>query len=128
MSDTDERSLYDRIGGKEAVAGLLVAFYGRVLDDPELRPFFENVPLDKLRAMQAEFFSAALDGPIRYRGRPISAVHAGLGIQPRHVRRFLEHLLETLEGTGLSEQDRYDTYSRIAIRADEVTGITSVDG
>lgn len=128
MSDTEERTLYDRIGGDAAVAGLLVAFYDRVLGDPQLRPFFENVPLDKLRTMQAEFFAAALDGPIRYTGRPLSAVHAGLGIQPRHVRLFLEHLLETLEGTGLSEQDRYDTYSRIATRADEVTGITSVDG
>jgi hemoglobin len=128
MADNDERTLYDRIGGEEAVAGLLAAFYQRVLGDPELRPFFEGMALDKLRTMQAEFFSAALEGPIRYTGRPLSAVHAGLGIQPRHVRLFLEHLLETLEGAGLSEQDRYDTYSRIATRADEVTGITSVDG
>lgn len=125
--DTEE-TLYDRIGGEEAVTSLLTAFYDRVLADPELSPFFTEVPVEKLRIMQREFFSAALDGPIGYRGRGLREIHAGLGIRPKHVRRFLEHLLETLEGQGLDEDDRYDVYSRIATRADDVTGITSVDG
>lgn len=125
--DTEE-TLYERIGGEEAVTSLLTAFYDRVLADPELSPFFTEVPVEKLRIMQREFFSAALDGPIGYRGRGLREIHAGLGIRPKHVRRFLEHLLETLEGQGLDEDDRYDVYSRIATRADDVTGITSVDG
>lgn len=125
---SEPTTLYDRIGGEEAVTRLLAAFYERVLADPELSPFFIDIPIDKLRTMQREFFSAALDGPIGYTGRSLRAVHAGLGIRPDHVRRFLEHLVETLEGQGLDEDDRYDVYSRIAMRADEITGATSVDG
>ena len=126
--DGSETSLYERVGGDEAIASLLVAFYDRVLGDPELAPFFEDVPIDKLRSMQQAFFAAALDGPLAYEGRPIGEVHSGLGIRPKHLRRFLEHLLETLGGIPLDEEDRYDIYSRIAMRADEVTGTTSVDG
>jgi hemoglobin len=128
MSDASEVTLYDRIGGDQAVAQLLVSFYERVLADPELSPFFVDLPIQKLRNMQQEFFAAALDGPVGYTGRPLTEVHAGMGIRPKHLRRFLEHLLATLEGMGLDEDDRYDVYSRIAMRADEVTGVTTVDG
>jgi len=128
MSDASEATLYDRIGGDQAVAQLLVSFYERVLVDPELSPFFVDLPIEQMRNMQQEFFAAALDGPVRYTGRPLTEVHAGMGIRPEHLRRFLEHLLATMEGMGLDEDDRYDVYSRIAMRADEVTGITTVDG
>lgn len=128
MAEPGEVSLYDRLGGDEAVDGLVSAFYGRVLSDPQLAPFFEGTSVETLRRMQQEFFSEALDGPIRYTGRPISEVHAGRGIQPRHLQRFLEHLLATLEDNDLGPDDRYEIYSRIARRTDEVTGATSVDG
>ena len=73
-------------------------------------------------------FAEALDGPIRYTGRPLGEVHAGLGIQPRHLQRFLEHLLATLEHEDLGSDDRYEIYDRIARRADEITATTGVDG
>lgn len=127
--ETDERSLYDRIGGDATVGRLIGAFYERVLNDPELQPFFVDVPLDKLRTMQREFFAEALGGPIRYSGRGLAEVHAGRGIRPRHLRRFLECLLETLQGEAdLDEDDRYEIYTRIARRADEITDTTTVDG
>jgi hemoglobin len=125
---TERQSLYDRIGGDAAIGALVGRFYQRVLADPELAPFFEGIPMDKLRLMQREFFAAALGGPIRYTGRPIGEVHYGLGIEPRHLRRFLAHLLETLRDRDLGEDDVYDIMSRIQTYADEITGTTGVDG
>ncbi len=124
-----EQTLYERIGGEEAVANLLFAFYNQVLADPELSPFFTDVPVEKLRRMQGAFFAAALDGPAPYPGRPIREIHDGMGIRPRHLRRFLEHLLSTLDDMDLDEDDRYSVYTRIAMRADDITGESSgVDG
>jgi hemoglobin len=45
-SANSEVSLYDRIGGAEAVAGMVDRFYARVIADPELRPYFDHVALD----------------------------------------------------------------------------------
>ncbi len=128
MDDSNEATLYDRIGGQDAVKRLIVDFYRRVLTDPDLRPFFEDVPVEKLQHMQAEFFSMALDGPHAYSGRPIGEVHAGLGIRPHHLQRFLDHLIETLEGFDIDRDDRYDIVSRVHRSADEITGAVSVDG
>lgn len=128
-SDGDaEETLYDRIGGSKVVSKLVFDFYQRVLADPELGPFFAETPVDKLRTMQAEFFSAALGGPIQYTGRSLSEAHAGRGISAKHLRLYLDYLLETLHDFDLDNDDRYDIVSRINTYADEITGATSVDG
>ena len=95
--NSNQRTLYDRIGGEIAVALLVDRFYDRVLKDLELEPYFRNVPMEKLLAMQLEFFSAALDGPVRYSGRPIDQVHKGFGITSRQLSRFMRHLMATIE-------------------------------
>ena len=125
----DEKpSLYERLGGDEAIEEVLYDFYRRVFADPELSPFFEDIDPERLRTMQHEFFAAALDGPIGYSGRSLTEVHAGLGIKPHHLSRFLDHLLEALTDRGIDEHDRYEIYSRINIYADEITDTTSIDG
>ena len=129
-SDTHEESptLYERLGGEKAIEEVVYAFYSRVFADPELSPFFEGIPQERLSVMQREFFAAALDGPIRYSGRPLNEVHSGLGIKPHHLKLFLDHLIEALAGRGIGESDRYEICSRINTYADEITGTTSVDG
>ncbi|HZP66988.1 MAG TPA: group 1 truncated hemoglobin [Rudaea sp.] len=117
-----EGSLYERIGGAEAVAAMIGSFYAKVIADPNLRPYFDRVGMDKLQHMQVEFFCSALDGPIRYAGRPVIHAHHGLGITREHFQRFVEHLFETLANYPLSEKDRYDIISRINTYADDVIG------
>jgi hemoglobin len=108
-------SLYDRLGGEPAVALLVDQFYDRVLKDPELEPYFRHIPMRKLREMQREFFAAALDGPVDYSGRPIDQVHKGRGITSRHLSRFMQHLLATIENVHPNEQETLDMYRRIGL-------------
>lgn len=116
-----EDTIYDRIGGGETIDTLVDSFYDKVLADPELRSYFEDVPLPKLRNMQKEFFSAATGGPITYTGRPLDEVHRGLGITRREFQRFTEHLLETLHDVGVEEKDAYEIISHVNLYADEIT-------
>ena len=115
-------TLFERIGGKQMIAEVIDDFYGRVLADPELKPFFKNTSMDKLRNMQKEFFSAALDGPITYTGKPLSHVHHGRGITKHHFTLFVNHLLDTLRNHNLNDQDVSNIISRINTYADEITG------
>lgn len=119
---SDQPTLWDRLGGAEGADALIEAFYDRVLADPELAPFFEDASMDRLRAMQRESFSAALGGPLEYSGVPLAHAHHGRGIKAVHLRRFVGHLLATLEGMDLSEDDRDEIYSRIHTLADDVLG------
>ena len=115
-------SLYDRIGGETMIANLIPAFYERVLADEVLSPFFSRVPLDKLHALQREFFAMATGGPIQYTGRPLSHVHQGMGIKGHHFARFAGHLLETLRALNTSEDEANEVIDRINVYVNEVTG------
>jgi len=125
---TERQTLYERVGGEREIAKLVDRFYARVLADPEPAPFFAEARMDRVRCMQTEFFAAALDGPVRYSGMDLAAAHAGRGIRPRHLARFVEHLLETLRERGLEEQDVQDIASRIHTYATDITGEVGVDG
>jgi hemoglobin len=118
--NANAETLYDRAGGEAGVTKLVDIFYQRVLNDPELSPFFAHIPMAKLRRMQVEFFSSALNGPLHYSGRPLAHVHQGHGITKAHLRRFTEHLLATLQSLNLSRQDVQSIYTRIALEAAEV--------
>ena len=115
-------TLFERLGGESKIAELVDDFYDRVLADPELGPFFKDTSMGKLLRMQREFFSAALDGPITYTGRPLSHVHHGRGITKHHFALFVNHLLDTLRDRGISDQDVTNIISRISTYADEITG------
>lgn len=124
----NQQTLFERVGGEQAIAELIDQFYDRVVADPELKPFFKNVSMVKLRRMQRDFFSAALDGPINYTGRPLGYVHHGRGITKHHFSLYVGHLINTLQNFAFKEQDVQDIISRINTYADEITGDTSSGG
>lgn len=117
-----QQILFERVGGEQAIGELIHEFYDRVLADPELKPFFKSTSIEKLQRMQREFFSAALDGPITYTGRPLSHVHHGRGITKHHFSLYVGHLLDTLQGRGIDDKDVQDIISRINTYANEITG------
>ena len=117
----EESSIYDRIGGEEGIAGMVDSFYSKVLADSVLAPYFTSVPMDKQQRMQREFFAAATGGPIVYSGRPLGEAHRSLGITHEEFQRFTEHLIETLEETGISKQDVLDVIARVNLYSDEIT-------
>ena len=131
MSESENSSapsLYDRVGGETGIEALVGDFYRRVMNDSELAPFFAHVPMDKLLAMQKEFFSEALGGPLFYTGKPLREVHAGHAIQRGHLRLFLGHLLDTISTLDLDPAEIHAIHSRIAMESDEVTGGNTLAG
>ncbi|MBE7497502.1 MAG: group 1 truncated hemoglobin [Verrucomicrobiaceae bacterium] len=121
MSD-NASSLYGRLGGGDMISRLVAAFYIRVLADPELAPFFRHTALEKLHAMQHEFFSMATGGPVSYSGQPLAHAHHGRGISKHHFARFTGHLVDTLLDMGATREETDEVIDRVNAFANEVTG------
>jgi hemoglobin len=90
-------SVYDEIGGGEAVAAAVDHFYGRVLGDPELTPYFGETDMRRQKGHMRAFLATALGGPDVYRGRDMRAAHDGLNVTPGAFDRVVVHLVATLE-------------------------------
>lgn len=128
MATDDEPTLFERIGGEKTVSSLIDDFYGRILSDELLAPFFKETSMEKLARMQKEFFSAALDGPAKYSGLDLSHAHAHRGIKAEHFGRFIQHLLETLEQFDLPDREVREVIHRISTYNDSITGGASEAG
>jgi len=90
-------SIFQQIGGAPAVEATVEDFYGRVLADPLLKPFFAKTNLNWLKKSQVRFFTTALGGPQIYKGADMKSAHKKLPIEEKHFRRVAQHLSETLK-------------------------------
>jgi hemoglobin len=95
-----ESSLYERLGGEAAITATVGMFYDRIMGDPKLSPFFEDLDMDKQINKQIAFMTMAFGGPHEYTGRDLRTAHARLlnrGLGEQHFAAVAGHLQATLE-------------------------------
>src|SRR5262250_3277052 len=67
-----EKSLYERLGGYDAIAAVVDDFVGRLVTDPRFSKFFVGLSNDskkRVRQHVVDQFCAAAGGPCVYTGR-----------------------------------------------------------
>lgn len=96
-------TLYDQLGGDDAIAAAVEEFYTRMRLDPEVAEWFEGIDLAQLKAHQQAFLAVGLGGPEHYSGRSMRNAHAGLGITDEVFTRTVSHLAESLASLGVDE-------------------------
>jgi hemoglobin len=94
-------SIFDRLGGHDAVNLAVDRLYARLLEDAELAPYFAGRDVDRLARHMRSFLAAAVGGPGLYRGRNIQAAHAGLRISAAHFDRTVGHVVAVLRELGV---------------------------
>lgn len=103
-------TLFEKLGGAEAVNLAVDKFYERVLQDDRIKDFFANVDMVKQRAHQKAFLTYAFGGTDKYDGRYMREAHKELveknGLNESHFEAVAEDLLETLKEMGVSEELR----------------------
>lgn len=121
----DTTTIYEQIGGHEALEAVVADFYTRVLADTELAGFFSGTNMSRLRGKQVEFFAAALGGPEPYSGAPMKQVHQGRGITMHHFTLVAGHLTDSLTAAGVGEETVAQIIAAVAPLADDITSGSS---
>lgn len=107
MEATAEKSLFERLGGRDAVNAAVDLFYQKVLADDRINHFFEGVDMDRQRAKQKVFLTYAFGGAPDYSGESMRAAHERLvkekGLSDEHFDAVAEDLQATLEELGLED-------------------------
>ncbi|OLF11992.1 group 1 truncated hemoglobin [Actinophytocola xinjiangensis] len=113
-------TIYEDIGGQEALAAVVDDFYDRVLADPALTGSFAGVNLARLKGLQVEFFAVALGGPDEYGGRTMKEVHRGLGITRHQFDLVAGHLEGSLRTAGVPGETVPDIMAAVAPLAGDI--------
>lgn len=100
-------NLYELVGGHQTIKAATERFYEKVLEDDNLRHFFEQTDLAHLHSRQVMFISMLLGGGV-YTGKDIHLAHAqarDYGLSEAHFDLFLKHLGTALEEVGVKPEN-----------------------
>lgn len=101
-------TLFERLGGMEAIVAAADLFYQKVLADERVRHFFEETDMEKQTDKMVGFLTRAFDGPDEYKGRDLRTAHAQLvaeqGLNDSHFDAVVELLRETLIELGVEDK------------------------
>lgn len=97
-------SLYDEVGGAAVISSAVAILYRKVLDDPEVRHYFADVDLGRLRVHQSAFLNRALGGPQLFAGQSLAEAHARLDIDDAAFDAVAAQLVEALRELHVSEE------------------------
>lgn len=91
-----DRSLYDRLGGLDAITAVVEAFRHRVAADDRINLKFARTDLGRLTKMLIDQVCEATGGPCHYRGRSMKEAHAGMAVTTGEFNALVEDLVATL--------------------------------
>jgi len=103
------KSLYQRLGGYDALAAVTDDFIGRLATDKQLGRFFvgqsDNSKM-RIRQLVLDQLCAATGGPCVYIGRDMKTAHKGLGITEDDWNIAVKHLVATMNKFKVPEKEQ----------------------
>jgi hemoglobin len=102
-------TLYERLGGYDAIAAVVDALMVRIKDDDKLRRFYDNRGADGIAREQqllVDFLCASTGGPMVYTGRDMKPLHVGMRLDEEDWKRAMVHLTAALDAFEVPEQQK----------------------
>lgn len=108
-----EKSLYDRLGGKKAIAAVVDEFVGHVAADARINSFFAATASDPKRLAMfkghlADQICEAAGGPCKYTGKDMKSAHMGMHVKGADFDALVGDLVWALDKlkVGAHEKDQ----------------------
>ena len=106
MKPMADQSLYQRLGGKEAITAVVDDFIGNVAADARINKRFANANIPRLKMLLVEQICAASGGPCTYTGRDMTTAHTGMNIQSAEFDALVEDLVKSLDKFKVPEREQ----------------------
>jgi len=101
----DKKSLYDRLGGKDAITAVVDEFANRIVADPRVNGRFASTDVKRFKMLNTELVCMVTGGPCQYQGRNMKNTHAGMRISPKEFDIVAGHLAATLKKFKVPKQE-----------------------
>lgn len=119
-----DKTLYERLGGYDAIAAVASNLLPRLENDAQLGRFWENRGDDGIareKQLLIDYLCTSAGGPMLYTGRDMQTSHRGMGITENDWQIFIGHVKATLADFQVPQQEQDDVLAFIdSTRADIV--------
>ena len=121
-----QKSLYERLGGYEAISAVAHEFAGRLFTDTQVGPFFRGMGTDTRQSFiqkNINLLCNVTGGPCKILSRPARTVHTGLGITESDFNVVVNHLVDTLDGFMVPATEKQELLSIIGTLKSDIVGL-----
>ncbi|MDP9224530.1 MAG: group 1 truncated hemoglobin [Actinomycetota bacterium] len=122
----EEQSLYERIGGVNAIAMVVDRFSDEVVKNPKLnvnpalREWNESGQLPGLKFMRTLWLCQQAGGPFQYTGEELGEAHKDLHITSDEFDEVGAEIARALDHFNVPEREKHEVLAAIVARKDEV--------
>ena len=114
-------SLYDRLGGKDAITGVVKDFVEqRVAKDARINAFFAKTDIADLENKLVDQICEATGGPCKYLGKDMKTAHAGMGVKEADFTALVEDLKASLDQFKVGQKEQADLIGALAKMHDDI--------
>jgi len=106
-----EKSLYERLGGKENITKVVDDFVGRVAADNRINSFFATTDIPRFKMHLVNQICEASGGPCKYTGRDMKTTHRGMGVTKAHFDALVQDLVATLDKFKVPDKEKNELLS-----------------
>src|SRR5262245_58157262 len=123
------RSLFERLGGKDAISAVVDDFAGNVLNDSRVNKKFAKSNAPRLLANLKDFVCFATGGPCKYTGLSMKESHKNMGTTAGEFNALVEDLVKTLNKFNVPQAEQKELLGALAgLRGDIVENESSQTG
>jgi len=108
------RSLYERLGGYDAIQAVVDRTIKNIAADRRINRFFAGANIPRLRRMLADQICVASGGPCVYAGRDMKSAHAGMGIRSSHFNALVDDLGRALKKFKVPRREQRELVALLA--------------
>jgi hemoglobin len=118
----EQKSLYDRLGGLDAIAAVIDDFIANVTADDRINARFANADGPRLRQMLIDQVCEATGGPCKYTGKSMIESHTGMNITEEEYDALVEDLVKSLEKLKVPEQEKTELLTAMGNMKGDIVG------
>jgi hemoglobin len=121
-----EQSLYERIGGVNAIAMVVDRFSDQIVKNaklnvnPALKEWNETGQLPGLKFMRTLWLCQAAGGPFQYTGKALGEAHEDLHITPEEFDEVGAEIASALDHFKVPEREKQEVLAAIVSKKAEV--------
>jgi hemoglobin len=120
-----EKTLYERLGGQDAINAVIDDFVGRVAADSRVNQKFAKSNIDRVKLELKAFVCQATGGPCKYMGNSMPKAHKNMKVTEGEFNALVEDLVATLDKFNVPAKEKGELLAALGPLKGQIVEVNS---
>jgi len=121
-TETAQKSLYDRLGGRQNIEAVVYKLWDYVSKDDRINHYFSHTKPEAFAGLLTDFLCVGAGGPCEYKGRTMRETHTGMHITEADFNALAEDTVKALDFYKVPEKEKNEVMNMLGSLKGDVVG------